>query len=199
MEFTKTFGVWYLGYNGMGGEYLDIWYQAGVVFDAIVDTIIDIRGLTYIWTNRVGRFLFFKENLWSQFQMIFLFERTPSFQFKDFFWIWSNLWPGFALGSSHFNTPSFRFLKEILRWVSFLTGSGFTYLRTTQNCFRFLVTSTIPPIKRDRLCQLMSNPNFLENFAYLRLDPKVITTCLMPPPPHPQIIIQKCHCYYSKP
>jgi hypothetical protein len=30
------------------GEYLDIRYQAGVVFDAIVDTIIDIRGLTYI-------------------------------------------------------------------------------------------------------------------------------------------------------
>ncbi len=36
-----------------------------MVFDAIVDTIIDIGGLTYISTNSVGRFLFFKENLWS--------------------------------------------------------------------------------------------------------------------------------------
>jgi hypothetical protein len=47
MVFTKTFGVWYLGYNGIGGEYLDIWYQPAMVFDAIVDTIIDIRRFTY--------------------------------------------------------------------------------------------------------------------------------------------------------
>jgi len=40
-----------------------------VVFDAIVDTIIDIRGLTYIYELTV--LAFFKENLWSQFQIIF--------------------------------------------------------------------------------------------------------------------------------
>jgi hypothetical protein len=43
----------------------------------------------------------------------------------------SNLVSG--LGCSHFKTPYFRFLREILRWVSFLNGSGFTYLGTPQN------------------------------------------------------------------
>ncbi len=86
MVFTKTFGVWYLGYNGMGGKYLDIWYQAGVVFDAIVDTFIDIRGLTYIYElNSVG--IFQREPL-VPVSNYFLIWKKPQFQFKDLFWIW---------------------------------------------------------------------------------------------------------------
>jgi hypothetical protein len=51
---------------------------------------------------------------------------------SDWYGIHQNIW-SLILGSSHFKTPYFRFLTEILRWVSFLTGSGFTYLGTTQN------------------------------------------------------------------